>query len=165
VYYIEDVGYLLAHIDALQKEVEAEREKMGNQHDENCDSLDLMITGKPCNCYMYYRGRAEKAEAELAAVKIREIEIRKILWLGHGHTGLYGDDGEMQCSVCVPVWDYKRHDLVELIVHVMKLLISRAEGFAEDLAAVKGERDGANEEVLRLQHLVQDLSGWRDALE
>lgn len=25
-----------------------------------------------------------------------EIALRREWWLGHGHTGMYGDDGEMQ---------------------------------------------------------------------
>ncbi len=32
--------------------------------------------------------------------------LRKLLWLQHGHTALYGDDGEMQCSECM--LDFKR---------------------------------------------------------
>jgi hypothetical protein len=26
--------------------------------------------------------------------------LRRLLWLRHGHDGLYGDDGEMQCARC-----------------------------------------------------------------
>lgn len=29
-----------------------------------------------------------------------ELILRELLWLNHGHQGLYGDDGEMQCSDC-----------------------------------------------------------------
>jgi hypothetical protein len=45
-------------------------------------------------------------------------ELRKQLWLRHGHGGsaLYGDDGEMQCKVCR--LDYKR-DPVETIVSML----------------------------------------------
>ncbi len=32
--------------------------------------------------------------------------LRKLLWLRHGCTGLYGDDGEMQCGSCL--LDFKR---------------------------------------------------------
>lgn len=38
--------------------------------------------------------------------------LRRLLWLGHGCTGLYGDDGEMQCGHCLI--DFKR-DTVEQI--------------------------------------------------
>lgn len=33
--------------------------------------------------------------------------LRRLLWFGHGCTGLYGDDGEMQCSSCGI--DFKRN--------------------------------------------------------
>ncbi|KKM98110.1 hypothetical protein LCGC14_1161210 [marine sediment metagenome] len=37
--------------------------------------------------------------------------FREMLWLNHGHSGMYGDDGEMQCSECMVdygFWDWKR---------------------------------------------------------
>lgn len=42
-----------------------------------------------------------------------ELKYRQQLWLSHGHKGLYGDDGEMQCQECQPygVTDYKRDAL------------------------------------------------------
>jgi len=42
-------------------------------------------------------------------------QAREALWLGHGHTGLYGDDGEMQCGLCKPAVDFKRQPIVELV--------------------------------------------------
>jgi len=44
--------------------------------------------------------------------------LREYLWLSHGHQGLYGDDGEMQCGECPA--DYKRDDLSELILKAKK---------------------------------------------
>jgi len=38
-----------------------------------------------------------------------ETLIRMFLWQGHGHEGIYGDDGEMQCGECGV--DYKRDSL------------------------------------------------------
>ena len=43
--------------------------------------------------------------------------LRKMLWLNHGHKGMYGDDGEMQCSECVHkygFYDWKRTDIHEI---------------------------------------------------
>lgn len=42
-----------------------------------------------------------------------EMELRKLMWLGHFHSGLYGDDGEMQCGECAKfgVWDYRNQPL------------------------------------------------------
>ena len=45
-------------------------------------------------------------------------ETRQALWVGHGHDGLYGDDGEMQCSVCRA--DYKRDPLPDLVRKALK---------------------------------------------
>lgn len=49
-----------------------------------------------------------------------ERRLRYELWLGHGHGGpdLYGDDGEMQCSACLPLsrlWDYRREPLEKVV--------------------------------------------------
>lgn len=45
------------------------------------------------------------------------IMLRKMLWLNHGHTGMYGDDGEMQCSECLHeygFYDWKRTPVEEI---------------------------------------------------
>lgn len=48
-----------------------------------------------------------------------EKEARIKLWTGHGHniSMLYGDDGEMQCSLCFMLrrhWDYRRTPIEKL---------------------------------------------------
>src|SRR6185437_7427288 len=53
--------------------------------------------------------------AERAAHDSSEHEIRKALWLGHGHEGLYGDDGEMQCNIGGCMLDFKRDPLGKII--------------------------------------------------
>ncbi len=40
-------------------------------------------------------------------------QLRKLLWLNHGHLGLYGDDGEQQCSECM--LDFKRTPIGNII--------------------------------------------------
>jgi hypothetical protein len=51
-----------------------------------------------------------KAGAGLAAANCSpsDLEMRKLLWLRHGCpiNALYGDDGEMQCGICLV--DFKR---------------------------------------------------------
>lgn len=42
-------------------------------------------------------------------------ELRKLLWLRHGCMGLYGDDGEMQCSKCMI--DFKRDSVDKIERH------------------------------------------------
>ena len=51
-----------------------------------------------------------------------EMEIRRALWFGHGHYGMYGDDGEMQCSECHPARDFKREPVIDLVRAILKLL-------------------------------------------
>jgi hypothetical protein len=45
-----------------------------------------------------------------------EFKYRRLLWLVHGHRGIYGDDGEMQCGECAKFGcdDYKRAPLVDV---------------------------------------------------
>lgn len=49
-----------------------------------------------------------------------EKELRLRLWMGHGHQGMYGDDGEMQCAECLRFgpYDYKRAPIRELLATV-----------------------------------------------
>lgn len=42
-----------------------------------------------------------------------ERALRRVLWQQHGHLGLYGDDGEMQCSECRA--DYLRDPLLDVV--------------------------------------------------
>lgn len=67
-------------------------------------------------------------EQELAEL---ERKYRARLWLGHGHPfhALYGDDGEMQCQLCMPYgfYDYLRTPLSELEDAQTKILIDAAE--------------------------------------
>jgi hypothetical protein len=45
--------------------------------------------------------------------------LRKELWLRHGHQGLYGDDGEMQCGTCG--LDYKRDSAEKIAARLLEL--------------------------------------------
>lgn len=44
-------------------------------------------------------------------------KLKAALWLRHGHQGMYGDDGEMQCSACVPfgLYDWKRSSVEDIL--------------------------------------------------
>jgi hypothetical protein len=65
------------------------------------------------------RGKVQPPPPEVERVIAPAVErrIRAYLWLTHGHTGQYGDDGEMQCRACVKfgAWDYKRTPLATLL--------------------------------------------------
>lgn len=41
------------------------------------------------------------------------MRLRVRLWASHGHDGLYGDDGELQCSRCG--LDFKRADFEDIL--------------------------------------------------
>ena len=60
----------------------------------------------------------------LAVSLAEEISIlRRMLWLGHGHKGMYGDDGEMQCGECASeygFWDWKRTPINEIQSKITK---------------------------------------------
>ena len=42
------------------------------------------------------------------------MQLRRLLWLHHGHVGIYGDDGEMQCSQ-EHILDFKRDPIERLV--------------------------------------------------
>lgn len=69
--------------------------------------------------------RAEAAPSVDAETINCELELRKEWWLNHGHDGVYGDDGEMQCGKCLPIGDYLRTPIVELYEHVHKVRLAR----------------------------------------
>lgn len=79
------------------------------------------------------RATIEQLERDLAALRERHAELeadvneaRSALWAGHGHRGLYGDDGEMQCAECGRgAWDYKRFPLAALVVAALAALRER----------------------------------------
>ena len=56
--------------------------------------------------------------------------LRKLLWSLHGHNGLYGDDGEMQCAECI--LDFKRGSIDEL-EYRLNLLICMRQQYYEEL--------------------------------
>ncbi len=57
-------------------------------------------------------GRTQAATPTLSDAA--DWELRNHLWMAHGHDGLYGDDGEMQCGRCGPPCDFKREPLPRL---------------------------------------------------
>ncbi len=58
----------------------------------------------------------QKVNATILSPEL-ERAIRLNLWLNHGHTGQYGDDGEMQCAACIPFGsiDYRRDPIEDLL--------------------------------------------------
>lgn len=75
------------------------------------------LIGHPTVGYVMTESTAQAILALCETVRemqAEEHEVRTVLWLRHGHTGQYGDDGEMQCGACIPFYDYKRRRLSEV---------------------------------------------------
>lgn len=94
------------------------------------------------------RASASQHEAELAraadALRVAQeesLQLRKLLWLHHGHEGpaLYGDDGEMQCHACVI--DFRRADPNDIDERWYAEGVKRYHAEQSALAEVTRERD------------------------
>lgn len=60
----------------------------------------------------YHHMKERVAELERERDRLKEW-----MWLNHGHTGQYGDDGEMQCATCESEYgffDWKRTTVMEI---------------------------------------------------
>ena len=66
------------------------------------------------------RLRVVAPQQEQALDAETEQRLREYLWLSHGHRGVYGDDDEMQCGECAPMWDYRRSPLTDVIRQAIK---------------------------------------------
>lgn len=79
------------------------------------------FTCPTCNGNSYY------AAKRIAALEVQVAEVerkyRQQLWSSHGHAGIYGDDGEMQCSECGV--DYKRDPLATVEAAFMQANLVR----------------------------------------
>ena len=57
----------------------------------------------------------DDGEEQYIVLRLRDVEseLRRLMWLSHNHSGIYGDDGEMQCGECAKFgcWDYKHAPL------------------------------------------------------
>jgi hypothetical protein len=63
-----------------------------------------------------FRTLLDEARAGAPSSSAIETRLRAFLWLNHGHgQSLYGDDGEMQCHLCIPVYDYRRAPLDQIV--------------------------------------------------
>lgn len=74
------------------------------------------------------------------------LKLRQMLWINHGHKGIYGDDGEMQCSECIKkygFWDWKRTD-IDIIeskiqqANMLEMSIQKTTKAAAKLSVLRG---------------------------
>lgn len=82
--------------------------------------------------FSYTEEGVEAARKEAIMMWRQHIEIekeyRRYMWLHHGHDGLYGDDGEMQCGHCM--LDFKRAPLLVIREKLMMLALRQAAAMA-----------------------------------
>ncbi len=106
------------------------------QFDQKADEGEMLIGASELVAMLRQAAETERRHQAV------ELKYRSLLWLGHGHSPavLYGDDGEMQCPLCV--LDYKR-DPIERI----EAAVSRLNAVAYKLATAPHEplRSGPQE--------------------
>lgn len=69
-------------------------------------------------------GALAASQQKVMELEESERKVREFVWLNHGHEGVYGDDGEMQCGACMPNWDYKRPPLFNVVRVAVGVLIT-----------------------------------------
>jgi hypothetical protein len=117
----------------------------------NCHAVELVLCSDDDmirNCPNYTPHPTQSiAVSELEELRENEKAVRRLLWLYHGHEGLYGDDGQMQCSQCFMEYgiDYKDSPIPDLISAFKRELnrppelrtrLKKAEGLLERVTSV-----------------------------
>lgn len=78
---------------------------------------------------------------EMVALAKEIYRLRTMLWISHGHRGMYGDDGELQCSECIHeygFWDWKRTSIDEIESKIQKANLKKlAKSEAEKRAKIE----------------------------
>lgn len=124
---------------------------------------------------LYTRDEMLEARRRIAALEAENEALRRILWLNHGHAGLYGDDGEMQCGICIVDFKRQKPAAIEVALNAhteyVNALTARAEQAERELAkerALKNKLLEALEDlnnVLRIEqpYMEYDASGELEA--
>lgn len=120
-----------------------------------CARTQRMMLSSEQSLHAAWRKRAEEAEARETALEADnaalreavmglEMEVRQMMWLGHGHFGVYGDDGEMQCAECgtkYGMWDYKREPIGKVRETFLAAQMERASKPSDTKAAERKRMD------------------------
>lgn len=102
---VESHADLLARVEEMEKERDAARDKV--------DEQNTQLAKAAIHIADLERQLVQVKQEEREAYVDIDRKYRKLLWLGHGHLGIYGDDGEMQCAECIQYGcaDYLRDPL------------------------------------------------------
>lgn len=89
--------------------------------------------------------RYSDLQQENATLRAENLKLRELMWLHHGHDGLYGDDGCMQCARCMT--DFKT-DSIDYITKTYKnALRAEVERLQQVVTAIGKEK--TDNEILR----------------
>lgn len=74
-------------------------------------------------------------------VIVTDRRLREYLCFSHGHTGQYGDDGELQCGACARFgqWDYRRAPIAELLDTIEAVNMARLVERSQPPSGVRGD--------------------------
>jgi hypothetical protein len=77
----------------------------------------------------------------------REKWVRRQLWLGHGHDGLYGDDGEMQCNLGGCLIDFRRDPIEDIVHKLLQMFATQRDELRSELAETRERLETQIEEL------------------
>lgn len=126
---------VLAELNSRCEALAAAQEKLERERISNEDRQ-----GWRRSRLTFWEDRALKAEQERDELRSQLEAARKSLWLGHGHIGLYGDDGEMQCNLGGCLLDFKRDPLDKILAKLLTQF--QAERALSDALAAGLEKHG-----------------------
>ncbi len=116
----------IANLDtAIKSQIEICNDLRG--HNAAIEQENARLTAEvrsACQALHDEQNENEKLTAQLAEAQKENQILRQMIWLSHGHAGLYGDDGEMQCNI-PPLCDFKRDPIEQIDKHL------RERGIAE----------------------------------
>lgn len=127
--YREDPKYLKEllnlgqdHINDLESQLTAAnadlRELLRLASKTEPEMNEILAAARVTNTVVISQRRELRAQAEeIEKANTDNLILRQLTWLGHGHSELYGDDGEMQCGHA-PVCDFKRFPVANIQAHI-----------------------------------------------
>lgn len=127
----------------LRKELEGLGAKWRSRANKGRELFSQGVTNEPTAIFVL-----DACADELSALLAKhaeghpseaELMLRREVWLLHGHQGLYGDDGEMQCAECN--LDYKRAPVEGIVECIQALGLRKLAGADLKERTSVGEHD------------------------
>ena len=110
-------------IEEIQSALDGERE-----HSAFLEKLLKVLYGDGWNKLTLFDAKKIYEHNKALEARLKEAEEENLLsrcwmWMNHSHTGMYGDDGEMQCAECFikyGFFDWKRTPLKEIHERIVR---------------------------------------------